>query len=134
MKKCLPCQFNVVHTKCEYKSESALNLRDCPEPTDSHFSFTLADPRGTLPLSRRFFFLHFHAVSGKIYQNNRLAPPPPPSRKSWIRHCFISNIIANVSRASMNSRNFRQFKLSIAFMFSTEMFSHKVAGQKKNNI
>ena len=31
----------------------------------------------------------------------------------------------------MNSRNFRQFKLFIAVMFSTEIFSHKVAGQKK---
>ena len=39
-------------------------------------------------------FLHFHAVFGKNWPNNRLAPPPfglstPSSGKSWIRHCFV---------------------------------------------
>ena len=36
-------------------------------------------------------FLHFHAVFGKNWPNNRLVPPlgvsAPSSGKSWIRHC-----------------------------------------------
>ena len=45
-------------------------------------------------------FLHFHAVFGKNWPNNRLAPPPglgaPSSGKSWIRHClchFLGQIL-----------------------------------------
>ena len=39
-------------------------------------------------------FLHFHAVFGKNWSNSMLAPPPlglapPPSGKSWIRHCQV---------------------------------------------
>ena len=39
-------------------------------------------------------FLHFHAVFGKNWPNNRLAPPlgvsAPSSGKSWIRHCYAN--------------------------------------------
>ena len=44
---------------------------------------------GTRPPPGSKFF-HFHAVFGKIWPNNRLAPPPwgltLPSMKSWFRH------------------------------------------------
>ena len=45
--------------------------------------------------------LHFHAVFGKNWSNNRLAPPPlrgwnTPSGESWIRHCRRSMMIYRV--------------------------------------
>ena len=50
-------------------------------------------------------FLHFHAVSGKNWPNNRLAPPfgvsTPSSGKSWIRHCCA---IASWNRAPLVPR------------------------------
>ena len=41
----------------------------------------------------RLNFHHFHAVCGKFWPNNRLAPPyglASPSGKSWIRHRSLS--------------------------------------------
>ena len=55
--------------------------------------YPVADLRGALgmhaPGSK---FLQFHAVSGNILQNHKLAPPrkvgAPTSEKSWIHHCY----------------------------------------------
>ena len=57
----------------------------------------VADLRGgardTRPLPSGPKFLHFHAVFGKNWPNNRLVPPfrisAPSSGKSWIRHCKV---------------------------------------------
>ena len=43
-------------------------------------------------------FFHFRVVLGKFFPGNRLTPsplglaPPPPSGKSWIRHCTILHL------------------------------------------
>ena len=61
--------------------------------SDLFFSRAVADLRGGARDARPpgLKFLHFHAVFGKNWPNNRLAPPPfgvsaPSSGKSWIRH------------------------------------------------
>ena len=48
-------------------------------------------------------FIHFHAVFGKNWPNNRLAPPP--SGKSWIRHCiamFSSETVTSIGNSSFD--------------------------------
>ena len=50
-------------------------------------------------------FLHFHAVFGKNWPNNRLAPPPfgvsaPSSGKSWIRHCILISTDSQVQKGN----------------------------------
>ena len=61
----------------------------------------VADLRGRVPCATHGpKFLHFHAVFGKNWPNNRLAPPfgvsAPSSGKSWIRHC-VGLLIVNIT-------------------------------------
>ena len=79
-------------------------------------------------------FFHFHAVFGKNWPNNRLAPPfgvsAPSSGKSWIRHCLccatLTFLLLVARRATyvVDGRFFGHFFWKVEGTVCTHVNSH----------